>query len=147
VGNEAGTGIDATAGGDATSANDSASHSDAEASTPCDASVVTTMTACSQCATMKCGMQLAMCAADCTCAQAETCALTLSNVFILNKCPNAVSAGFNNQPFMAINGCLAQNCLDPCRHAEAGASEGGTGDSGAPDAGATEAGVPDASGE
>lgn len=149
AGDDSGTGIDATAGGDSASAKDGASQADADASAPmiCDASVLTTRSACSQCATMNCGMQLAMCAADCACAQAETCALALSNVFILNKCPTAVSAGFNNQPFMAINSCLAQYCLDTCSHVEAGASDGGIADSSVPDASATEAGGADASGQ
>lgn len=147
AGADSGTGIDATAGGDAISAKDSGSHADASAAMVCDASVVTTTNACTQCGTMNCSMQLAMCAADCTCAQAETCALALSNVFILSKCPNAVSAGFNNQPFMAINDCLATYCLNPCSHIDAGASEGGIGDSGPPDVSATEAGGVDASGE
>jgi hypothetical protein len=102
----------------------------------CDASIVTAMNVCTQCATMNCAMQLAMCAADCLCAQPETCALTLSNAFILSKCPNGVNAGFSNQPFMAINTCLDQYCLDPCSHADAGASDGGNADSSAPDAGA-----------
>jgi hypothetical protein len=149
VGNDSGIGIDATAVGDAASPSDGAPKVDADASAPmtCDASVVTTMNACTQCATMNCSMQLAMCSADCACAQAETCALTLSSVFILSKCPNAVNAGFNNQPFMNINGCLAQYCLNPCSHTDAGTSEGGSGDSGAPDGGATDAGGADASGE
>lgn len=149
AGDASGNGIDATTGGDAASANDSASQADADgsASMICDASVVTTMNLCTQCATMNCGTQLAMCAADCTCAQAETCALTLSDVFILNKCPNAVNAGFANLPFAAINGCLAQYCLNPCSHVDAGAPEGGIADSSAPDASVSEAGGADATGQ